>query len=70
MNSRTEITAWLATATPAQIADRLERAERESFYWHVAMTCCAPHVADPLHRSVERMANELIKGGYRRPDPS
>lgn len=68
MTTRTELSAWIGTATPEQILDRLERAEREAMNWHVAMTCCAPHVAEPLKRSVERMAASLTEGGYRRPE--
>lgn len=68
MKTRPQISAWLATATPEQLVDRLEALEREAFYWHIAMTCCAPHVAEPLRRSVERMANDLVLGGYVRPE--
>lgn len=68
MTPRAELTAWLGTATPEQVIERLERFEREALCWHIAMTCCAPHVADPLRRSVERMAANLNEGGYRRPD--
>jgi hypothetical protein len=68
MNTRAEINAWLATATPEQVVDRLERAEREAFNWHIAMTCCAPTVAEPLRRSVEKMAENLVLGGYKRPE--
>lgn len=66
MNTRAELNAWLATATPEQIVDRLERAERESFFWHIATTLSGPTVAEPLIRAVEKTAADLIEGGYRR----
>lgn len=68
MNPTPELTTWLATATPEQVVERITRSEHEAFCWHVAMTCCTPQVAEPLRRTVERMAKDLIEGGYRRPE--
>lgn len=65
-NLRAEINAWLASATPEQIAARLERTEHEAFLWHVVTTLPDSIVADSLTRAAERIAAILKEGGYRR----
>ena len=62
---KAEVLAWLATKPNAeQIAERLTAAEFEAYLWHVISVIGQVSEKDLAH--VERLANQLLAGGYRK----
>lgn len=60
-----DLNDWLATATPAQIVERLERAEREAFLWHVVSVLGG--MTPEAVKQITDVAENLRQGGYVRP---
>lgn len=60
-----EIDAWLTTASPDDVRQRLIAAERESFAYHV-FTTLGQIKTDDL-AVIEKAAADLYANGYRRP---
>lgn len=66
MMTKAEALQWLSKATPDEIAQRLLRAEREAFLWHVIET--VGQMSEATRAEVRKVAEALVAGGYRRPE--